>query len=119
MSTANELQQQITQAEAALNALREKLNQEQNAERTKAVANVKEAIQKFGLTAAELGLTAPKGKNKSTAQKSTRLDKGVAVKPKYVDPKTGTTWTGRGRMPVWLQTNISAGKTKEDYLIAQ
>ncbi|KAG8148450.1 hypothetical protein BFF94_037970 [Burkholderia catarinensis] len=25
-----------------------------------------------------------------------------AVKPKYFDPNSGATWSGRGRMPVWL-----------------
>ncbi|WP_230380713.1 H-NS histone family protein [Burkholderia ubonensis] len=24
------------------------------------------------------------------------------VRPKYWDPETGATWSGRGRMPLWL-----------------
>lgn len=29
------------------------------------------------------------------------------VAPKYRDPKTGTTWTGRGRTPHWMPSNKS------------
>lgn len=27
------------------------------------------------------------------------------VEPKYRDPKTGATWSGRGRAPKWIGTN--------------
>ncbi|WP_284454510.1 H-NS histone family protein [Cupriavidus campinensis] len=33
--------------------------------------------------------------------------------PKYRDPKTGATWSGRGRTPAWL------GKNPNRYLIAK
>ncbi|UIF88170.1 H-NS histone family protein [Cupriavidus sp. UYPR2.512] len=33
--------------------------------------------------------------------------------PKYMDPKTGKTWSGRGRTPTWL------GKRPERFLISQ
>ncbi|WP_042885705.1 H-NS family nucleoid-associated regulatory protein [Cupriavidus necator] len=33
--------------------------------------------------------------------------------PKYMDPKTGKTWSGRGRAPSWL------GKRPERFLIPQ
>ncbi|WP_081080116.1 H-NS histone family protein [Burkholderia cepacia] len=31
-----------------------------------------------------------------------RASKGVKHIPKYIDPKTGSTWSGRGRRPRWL-----------------
>ncbi|EDT37600.1 H-NS histone family protein [Burkholderia ambifaria] len=34
------------------------------------------------------------------------------VEPKYMDPQTGKTWSGRGRMPLWMRD-----KRKEDYLL--
>ncbi len=37
---------------------------------------------------------------------------GTKVAPKYRDPATQATWTGRGRMPRWLQ-----GKSLDTYLI--
>jgi DNA-binding protein H-NS len=40
------------------------------------------------------------------------------VKPKYRDTRDPTqTWSGRGRMPKWLQERIKAGESKDDYLI--
>ncbi|MXN75247.1 H-NS histone family protein [Burkholderia sp. 4701] len=36
----------------------------------------------------------------------------VSVKPKYWDPKTGATWSGRGRTPHWL-----VGKDPEHFRI--
>lgn len=33
--------------------------------------------------------------------------------PKYLDPKTGKTWSGRGRAPAWL------GKNPNRFLIAE
>lgn len=38
---------------------------------------------------------------------------GAAVLPaKYRDPETGKTWSGKGRVPLWLD-----GKNREDFLI--
>lgn len=35
------------------------------------------------------------------------------VPPKYRDPSTGQTWTGRGKAPAWI-----AGQEREKFLIA-
>lgn len=35
------------------------------------------------------------------------------VPPKYQDPKTGATWSGRGRAPAWL------GKNRDRFLIPE
>lgn len=115
MSTLNELQQQINQAEANVNELREKLAQQKNNERVQAIASAKELIKMHQLSAADLGLA---GKN-ATTRKQTRAtgDKRLAVAPKYQDPSSGKTWTGRGKTPAWLAAYLSAGHGKQDYLI--
>jgi DNA-binding protein H-NS len=43
--------------------------------------------------------------------------KGVKIKPKYRDAKTGDTWAGRGVQPRWLTAALKAGKKLDDYLI--
>ncbi len=43
--------------------------------------------------------------------------KGVKVKPKYRDAKTGDTWAGRGVQPRWLTAALKGGKKLEDFLI--
>jgi DNA-binding protein H-NS len=41
-----------------------------------------------------------------------------SVAPKYRDPNSGNTWTGRGRMPRWMVAATKGGKAKkEDFLI--
>ena len=40
------------------------------------------------------------------------------VAPKYRNPASGTeTWTGRGRMPVWMKTLVEKGAKREKFLI--
>lgn len=86
-------------------AQRQKLEEQIEAARAKEVAQViaqtKQAIADYGLTAEDLGLKAKSAKGKRP------------VAPKYQDPKTGATWTGRGRAPGWI-----AGKNYERFLIA-
>ena len=51
-----------------------------------------------------------------------RKERAPATKkaePKYRDPKTGQTWTGRGQPAGWLKAYMDAGKKKEDFLIAK
>ena len=50
--------------------------------------------------------------------------KGVKVAPKYRCPKSGDTWTGRGRAPAWVvntcdsnKLSIEAFKSDSTYLI--
>ncbi len=52
---------------------------------------------------------------------------GAKVKPKpqqlpakYADPANGSlTWSGKGRMPGWLQSKIDAGASLEAFVIKQ
>lgn len=39
------------------------------------------------------------------------------VEPKYRDPVSGATWSGRGRTPNWLLEAESAGRKRDDFLI--
>lgn len=64
------------------------------------IARIKEAIAAYGLTPADLGLTgtrrAPNG------VKRVAIAKATVGQPKYQDPKSGKTWTGRGKPPLWI-----------------
>jgi H-NS histone family len=42
---------------------------------------------------------------------------GYKAQVKYRDPKTGETWSGRGRMATWLKTKLDAGEDIKDYLV--
>ena len=43
--------------------------------------------------------------------------KGRKVAPKYRDPKSGATWSGRGAPARWLQAYVKLGKKRDDFLI--
>ncbi|TDF24598.1 H-NS histone family protein [Delftia tsuruhatensis] len=62
--------------------------QAQAERKAEGVAAARALIQEYGLTAADVF---PQGKAKSSV--------GV---PKYRDPATGATWTGRGKPPNWI-----------------
>jgi len=111
MSSSNELQQQINDYESKLNELRKQQEAERKGERTQAIAAAKELIKSHDLTVSELGFS---GKG---APKRSLTDKRNVVAPKYVDPDSGKTWTGRGKSPAWLSAQISSGRDKQEFLI--
>lgn len=110
------LQQEIAQAEAKVAELREKLKQQKSQERSQAITSIKELIKLHDLGADDLGLGGRKAKS---AKRPARADKGVPVAPKYIDPASGSKWTGRGRPPAWLSKHLAAGRSKDDYLISK
>ncbi len=88
------------------------------------VARIREAIEHYGLTAADLGLAAKRGRKPAVApaakpgrprKAGAKKGKG-SVPPKYRDDE-GHTWTGRGLKPVWLREALAAGKTLKDFEI--
>jgi len=90
-----------------LTAQLEKLHKEvavaREREVAQAIAEIKQKVAEYDLTAEELGFTSPAKPKRKAAPA------GVA---KYRNPKTGETWSGRGRSPAWL-----AGKNRERFLI--
>ncbi|MFG0602441.1 H-NS histone family protein [Delftia sp. WSY_4] len=71
--------------------------------KAKAVTEARALIQEHGLTAADV--FPAQGKK----------PKGSVGAPKYRDPATGVTWTGRGKPPLWIKD--AADRTP--FLIAQ
>lgn len=82
-----ELDAQIAQAQAEAKA--------------KAVTEARALITEHGLTAADI--FPPQGKKPKAASVGA---------PKYRDPATGATWTGRGKPPNWI-----VGKDRAPFLI--
>ena len=75
-------------------------------------------MKKHRLTAADIARAlegSPADKKKRVAGKApVRVAK---VAPKFRDPVSAATWTGRGRTPNWLVAAITQGKKKEDFAI--
>lgn len=83
-----------------------KIAEREKAEREAVKSELKELAKAKGFEFDELFSGAKPAKEKKT------------VAPKYRNPADSLqTWTGRGRMPGWLQDAIAAGGQKEDFLI--
>jgi DNA-binding protein H-NS len=89
-------------------AQREKLEKQIEEAKSKefdeVIADIKQKMSDYGITPADLGA----GRVKYS--KSGKPRAGVA--PKYRDPATGSTWSGRGKPPKWI-----AGQDREGFLI--
>lgn len=74
-------------------ALEQQISEARRRELSDAVAQVRSLVAEFGLTPQDVF---PTGRARSTTA-------GAKVAPKYRDPVTGQTWTGRGKAPKWIQ----------------
>jgi DNA-binding protein H-NS len=96
MATYKELEAELVKLKARAEEVRK---QELGA----VMADIKQKIADYGITAADLGFPA-RGREAAKPKH--------AIPPKYRNPQTQQTWSGRGRPPAW----ISEG-TRERFLI--
>lgn len=66
------------------------------------IADIRTKVAEYGITEQDIFGRRRSAKGHNTAP----------VAPKYRDPKTGATWTGRGRAPAWI-----VNKNRDRYLI--
>lgn len=97
MATYKELLQQQE-------ALALQIEEARKREISEALATVRRLVAEFGLTQKDVF---PAGRKLG----GTRA--GSKVAPKYRDPATGQTWTGRGKAPKWIE-----GKDRNQFAIA-
>lgn len=106
-------------------ALDKQIADAQREERASAIARVKALIADYGLTAADIGSVKPAAGARSAAAGDARAPrlrrKGVGsgrkVAPKYRNPATGDTWSGRGLKPKWLSAELAAGRALADFAL--
>lgn len=95
MATYKQLQDQIKQLQHEAEILRRN-------ELSNAIAQIKMTMAEYGITLADLGFT---GKKKDSMVRA-------PLAPKYRNPETGETWSGRGKAPKWIDPD-----NKEKFLI--
>jgi DNA-binding protein H-NS len=102
-STYKDLQAQIAQLTA-------QAEEQRKAEMGSAIDQIRNLIHEFGLTERDIGklFKGSKGSGSFAA--------GAKVAPKYTDPATGATWSGRGLPPKWIAAAHKAG-THDKFLI--
>ena len=116
MNELVKLRQQIAEMEKQATDLQKK-------NRPAVLAQLREQMAAYGITAEELSRPAPKTRvTKVSTAKQTSPVKGkkpVTSSPiKYRGPE-GQAWTGRGTAPKWLNDLLVDGKTRDDFLIHQ
>ena len=64
-----------------------------------------------------LGGVMPKKRGRPATKGRQVLKRKGSVAAKYRDPKSGETWSGRGRMAGWLAAKVKAGEKADKFLI--
>lgn len=116
--TYEAVQKQIARLQAQAKAL----EAARDGRKAKAVERVRALMKKLGvevsdLAAAPAAQRARKAGARKAAPRKVGKKTGATVPPKYRDPETGDTWTGRGRTPVWMTRRLEQGKSRDDFLI--
>lgn len=78
---------------AQRDALEKQIHAARETELKGAIAKARELIAQFGLSEADIF-----GKAKAAGERKA----ASPVAPKYRNPATGATWTGRGKPPLWI-----------------
>lgn len=97
---------QYAELKAQIARLQAQADEARRTELGNVIEEIRGKIAEYGLTAQDLGF--------AVAAKRGRPPKKAPLPPKYQDPKSGNTWSGRGKPPKWI-----SGKNRERFLIAQ
>ena len=84
--------------------LDEKIEAIRKEEQAGAISKIRQIVADYGLTADDIFGRSTKARSSSS---------GSTVAPKYRDPATGQTWTGRGKPPKWI-----ADKDRGQFIIS-
>lgn len=128
-------EQTLPELLAKMKEIERQVETARKAEYASAVRQVKELVKAYGIAAKDIGFSDPaapkagRGRKASTekapakrgrkpgSKSAPRATKGSKVAPKYRDPATGATWTGRGKRPRWIADAVAAGRTEASFLI--
>lgn len=88
--------------------LERQIAETQRAERAEAIAQIRQLMSQYGLDMADIT-----GRSGSTAPRAP----AAKVAPKYRDPATGQTWSGRGLQPNWLKAALAGGRSLADFAL--
>jgi len=102
------IQREIARLQKRADALQQK-------QRAPAVTQILRTMREFGLTPEDIAAAFGKKNRAQTTRKTAAVKRPTA--PKYRDPATGATWTGRGKPPRWIAAADQAGSGREQFLI--
>ena len=97
----------VPELTALIEAAQAKRQEKMEGARTSLLAEFQHKAAELGMSLEAL-ISPPKPKQ----ERKPRTAKGKKVAPKYRNPETGGTWTGRGREPAWIK-----GKNRQDFAL--
>lgn len=112
MTSYQELLAQKAALEKQQADLDKQLAEARRAERAGVIAQIRSLMAEHGLSLADLN-----GKSAAPKAPKTSANAGRKVAPKYRNPSTGETWTGRGLQPNWVKAAVASGKKLEEFAI--
>ncbi|OLL31145.1 hypothetical protein BTH42_13110 [Burkholderia sp. SRS-W-2-2016] len=104
MATLASIQAKIAKLQAQKAALAAK-------DSAQVIGKIRSLMEQHALTIADIEASVGKRRGRKPAASAPVQEVAAA---KYVDPKTGATWSGRGRAPAW----IAAAKDRSKFLVA-
>ncbi|MFY3175268.1 H-NS histone family protein [Achromobacter xylosoxidans] len=121
MATRNSIDKQANTIAKQISLLQRKQETLRKKHRAPVIKDILQQMRDYEITPDELvqayGSTSRRGRAQSSGR--TAVKGKIVVEPKYKHPKTGETWTGRGKAPRWLAAAEAAGERREQFLIAQ
>jgi DNA-binding protein H-NS len=89
-------------------SLERQIEEAKSREYAEVLNEIKQKMADYGITLQELS----GGRGAKGVKAAARSRSGVA--PKYRDPESGSTWSGRGKPPKWI-----AGQDRDSFLIGK
>ena len=105
--------QTYVEVKAEIEALEAKAAELRAEEIENVLADVRQKVADYGLT--EQQVFGRKRGTRKTGDAPSFAEAKTPGAPRYRHPKTGATWTGKGRAPGW----ISSAKNRDRFLIVQ
>lgn len=94
----------------------------ENRNRQPAIDSIVKTMKEFEITPEEIALAFSKGSRTGAKARAGGKSAGAVrkpVAPKYRNPETGKTWTGRGKAPLWISEAEQRGQSRDTFLIPQ
>jgi DNA-binding protein H-NS len=95
---------QYAELKAQIAKLQAQADEARRTEVAQVIQEIREKVVAYGLTAQDLGFAEPARRG--------RPPKKAPLPARFRDPKSGSTWSGRGKPPKWI-----VGKNRERFLI--
>lgn len=96
--------------------LEKQISETRKAERSGVINQIKSLMAQHEITLADLTTKPGRGSAKA-AGSDTAPEASRKVAPKYRDPASGKTWSGRGLQPTWLKAALESGRKLEEFSV--